>query len=73
MIPPRSEQAAEALTGLDADTWVDGQLPALRAISDPARHPRFAEIVQTSYDFDADRIFERGLTSLLDGLATMHG
>lgn len=68
-----AEHTAEALTGIDAEEWIDNQLPTLRAISDPARHPRFTEVVHTAYDFDADRVFERGLRGLLDGLAVELG
>jgi AcrR family transcriptional regulator len=64
-----SEAAAIATSGLDADEWMDTQLPALRGLVSGEDHPHFAELLQTPYDFSLDRIFERGLRYLLDGLA----
>lgn len=68
-----AEAVATALTGLDADEWMDTQLPALREIARTTDHPHFAELVSRPYDFSLDRIFERGLGYLLDGLATEVG
>ncbi len=64
-----AESAATALTGLDADQWMDTQLPTLRAIADQSGHPHFTELVNNPYDFSLDRIFEQGLRYLLNGLA----
>lgn len=64
-----AESAATALSGLDADEWMDTQLPALRAIAAETDFPHFTELVHTAYDFSIDRIFESGLRYLLDGLA----
>jgi DNA-binding transcriptional regulator YhcF (GntR family) len=64
-----AESAATALTGLDADQWMDTQLPTLRAIANQSGHPHFTELVNNPYDFSLDRIFEQGLRYLLNGLA----
>ena len=64
-----AESAATAVTGLDADEWMDTQLPALRAIAATTGHPHFMELLQHPYDFSLDRIFERGLRYFLDGLS----
>lgn len=63
------ESAATALTGMDADEWMDTQIPALRAIAAETDYPHFRELVHMTYDFSLDRIFERGLRCFLDGLA----
>ena len=64
-----AESAAIAMTGMDADQWMDTQLPALRAMADRAAQPHFSELVSHPYDFSLDRLFERGLRLLLNGLA----
>ncbi|GAA3636916.1 TetR/AcrR family transcriptional regulator C-terminal domain-containing protein [Microlunatus ginsengisoli] len=64
-----AEAAATALTGMDADEWMDTQLPALRAIADQTDYPQFTALVHQPYDFSLDRIFEQGLGYLLSGLA----
>ena len=64
-----AESAATAVTGLDADEWMDTQLPALRAIAETTGYEHFTELVSPPYDFSLDRIFERGLRYLLDGLS----
>ena len=63
-----AESAATAVTGLDADEWMDTQLPALRAIAETTGHPHFIELMGHPYDFSLDRIFDRGLRYFLDGL-----
>ena len=68
-----AEAAATAITGLDADEWMDTQLPALRAIAAATDNPNFAQLVSQPYDFSLDRIFDRGLGYLLDGLAAEIG
>jgi hypothetical protein len=68
-----TESVDVAATGLDADAWMDTQLPALRSIVDPSAYPNFAAILQQPYDFSLDRVFEHGLRWLLDGLAVRIG
>ncbi len=63
-----SEQAAVAATGLDADAWALTTLPVLREITAGGGFPQFERIVADGYDFSLDRLFERGLRLLLDGL-----
>ncbi len=64
-----SESVAMAATGLDADAWMDTQLPVLRAAADLSGYPQFSALIQQPYDFSLDRVFEQGLGWLLDGLA----
>jgi DNA-binding transcriptional regulator YhcF (GntR family) len=64
-----AESVATAATGLDADQWMDTQLPALRALAETAGHQHFTAQVQHPYDFTLDRVFSRGLGYLLDGLS----
>lgn len=68
-----AESAATAVTGLDADEWMDTQLPALRAIAETTNYQHFAELVRHPYDFSLDRILDRGLGYLLDGLSAEIG
>jgi hypothetical protein len=65
-----AETVATADTGLDADEWMDTQLPILQALADADVHPQFSALVHTPYDFSLDRIFDLGLGYLLDGLAS---
>lgn len=64
-----AEQAAVAETGLDPEQWTHAALPGLLAITEGGRYPMFARLVTEGYDFSLDRLFDRGLTLLLDGLA----
>jgi len=68
-----SETEAEALTGLNAEEWMNTQEPALRRILATARFPHFERIVTEEYDFDIDALFEFGLQRILDGLAALIG
>ncbi|MFB9832709.1 TetR/AcrR family transcriptional regulator, partial [Actinoallomurus acaciae] len=68
-----SEAEAEALSGLDAEEWMDDQEPALRKILAAGRFPMFERLSREGYDFDLDGIFEFGLQRLLDGLAVFVG
>lgn len=63
------EAVAMAATGLDADAWMDTQLPALRAIAAATQPPHFTELLENPYDFSLDRVFTRGLEYVLDGLS----
>ncbi len=63
-----TETAATAATGLNADEWMDEQLPALRAIVTEAGYPHLHRLVHTTYDFSLDRVVERSLRYFLDGL-----
>jgi hypothetical protein len=71
------EQHALGASGLSEDQWMDDQAPALAAITGAGRHPTFAKMLGTlsaeGYDLILDDLFELGLRSLLDGLATRFG
>lgn len=67
------EAEAEAATGLDSETWMEGQAPALRALTESGRFPVFARVTSEDYDYDLDELFEFGLQRMLDGLAVLIG
>jgi DNA-binding transcriptional regulator YhcF (GntR family) len=61
-----TEAEAQALTGMDADAWVETQ--DVEALVDPAEFPRFHRLINADdYEFSLDRLFEFGLQRLLDG------
>jgi DNA-binding transcriptional regulator YhcF (GntR family) len=68
-----SEVEAEALSGLDADEWMNTQEPALRAVLATGRFPTFERLVAADYDFDLDDLFEFGMQRILDGIAVLLG
>jgi hypothetical protein len=68
-----TETEAEALSGLDAEEWMDTQEPALRAVFATGRFPTFERLVAADYDFDLDDLFEFGLQRILDGIAVLLG
>ncbi|GAB3150273.1 TetR/AcrR family transcriptional regulator C-terminal domain-containing protein [Microbispora hainanensis] len=66
------EAEAEALTGLDADAWMDARKPAFEAITAGGGLPLFERLhAAGGYDFDMDALFEFGLQRLLDGIAAL--
>jgi DNA-binding transcriptional regulator YhcF (GntR family) len=67
----QAEAQAEQDTGLTADEWTNTQEPALRDMVATGDYPAFERIVQQDYDFDLDRLFDFGLTRLLDGIAVL--
>jgi AcrR family transcriptional regulator len=68
-----TETEAEALSGLDAEEWMDAQEPALRAVLATGRFPTFERFATEDYDFDLDDLFEFGLQRILDGIAVLLG
>jgi AcrR family transcriptional regulator len=66
-----AEAEAEAVSGLDAEEWLDTQEPALRAILASGRFPMLERLVTEGYDFDLDGLFEFGLQRILDGIAVL--
>ncbi len=62
-----AETQARAASGQDAEQWINRQQPALRAALGPGLR-MFTRLVEEGYDFSLDRLFERGLTLMLDGL-----
>ena len=66
-----TEAEDEALSGLDAEEWMDTQEPALRAVLATGRFPTLERIVADDYDFDLDALFEFGLQRILDGIAVL--
>jgi DNA-binding transcriptional regulator YhcF (GntR family) len=67
------ERRARATTGLTDDEWMSAQEGRMRAISESGRYPAFAEMLVElgEFDLDLDRLFEFGLSPLLDGLARL--
>ncbi|MFF2810744.1 TetR/AcrR family transcriptional regulator C-terminal domain-containing protein [Streptomyces sp. NPDC058000] len=69
------EAHAASITGLSEDQWLDAQAPALAAITASGRYPTFTRVIQavgeSGYDLDLDALFEIGLNSMLDGVATL--
>jgi DNA-binding transcriptional regulator YhcF (GntR family) len=65
------EADAEAMTGLNADEWMDTQVPSLRSMVAAGNLPTLGRILDTPYDFDLDTVFEFGLQRLLDGYALL--
>jgi AcrR family transcriptional regulator len=65
------EADAEAVTGLNADEWMDTQVPSLRAMVEAGNLPTLARMIDHQYDYDQDAVFEFGLQRLLDGFAVL--
>ncbi|WP_167348282.1 TetR/AcrR family transcriptional regulator C-terminal domain-containing protein [Brevibacterium epidermidis] len=66
LLEPEAE--AEATSGIDADTWVDERMTTLRDLSYRNNHAGLQALVGSGYELDLDRLFERGLGFLLDGI-----
>jgi len=64
-----SEAAEVAASGLTSEEWVATHEHRLRAITLGGGFPHFERLVAQDYDLDLDRLFERGLRYLLNGLA----
>jgi AcrR family transcriptional regulator len=65
------EADAEAVTGLNADEWMDTQVGALRSMTAAGNLPTLGRMLDTPYDYDQDTVFEFGLQRLLDGFAVL--
>ncbi|MGN9841575.1 TetR/AcrR family transcriptional regulator C-terminal domain-containing protein [Nonomuraea sp. H19] len=67
------ERRAQAATGLTADEWMDGQEEHLQAIAGSREYSAFGKLLDElgDFDLDLDRLFEFGLSPLLDGLAEL--
>ncbi|WP_020673439.1 TetR/AcrR family transcriptional regulator C-terminal domain-containing protein [Amycolatopsis nigrescens] len=67
------EAEAEQDTGMTYDEWMSAEgEPALAALVGPGSFPVFQEIAAGGeFDLDLDRLFEFGLTRLLDGFAAL--
>ena len=65
------EADAEAMTGLNADEWMDTQVPSLRSMLTAANLPTLGRMLDTPYDHKLDTVFEFGLQRLLDGFALL--
>ncbi|MEC4616131.1 winged helix-turn-helix domain-containing protein [Tsukamurella tyrosinosolvens] len=63
------ELADRAATGVTEDEWIDTRLDELRAAAPPDRFPVMAQMLHTSYPYDADVLLGTALTRYLDGLA----
>ena len=62
------ESEAEALSGLDAEKWMETQHEVLGSILASGTLPNMAQLFAAQYDFDLDALFEFGLQRLLNGL-----
>ncbi|WP_331743347.1 TetR/AcrR family transcriptional regulator C-terminal domain-containing protein [Kitasatospora sp. NBC_01300] len=68
------EAHAEATTGQSEDQWMDSRTPALQELVESGRFPAFTKVVgafEDGYDLRLDALFEFGLKTLLDGLASL--
>jgi AcrR family transcriptional regulator len=65
------EADAEAMTGLNADEWMDTKVPSLRSMLTAANLPTLGRMLDTPYHHDLDTVFEFGLQRLLDGYALL--
>jgi DNA-binding transcriptional regulator YhcF (GntR family) len=68
------EAHAQAVTGISGDEWVEQTSPAMAALVGDDRHPVWSRmmgvITADGFDLDLDALFELGLRTTLDGLAT---
>jgi AcrR family transcriptional regulator len=65
------EVEAEAVTGLNADEFMDTQVPTMQTMLAAGEFPVLGRIVENAYDFSLDTVFEFGLQRLLDGYAVL--
>jgi AcrR family transcriptional regulator len=64
-----TEAVEAAASGLTSEEWVARHEHRIRAIALGGGFPHFERVVAQDYDLDLDRLFERGLRYLLNGLA----
>lgn len=68
------EQRARAATGLTADEWMTAQEDYMTQITGSGGAPAFTKLIGElggDFDLDLDRLFEFGLSPLLDGLTRL--
>ncbi|MFH8366190.1 TetR/AcrR family transcriptional regulator C-terminal domain-containing protein [Streptomyces sp. NPDC018031] len=69
------ENQAQGATGVSDEEWMDSQAPALAAIVGSGAYPTLGRVLaavgESGYDLRLDELFERGLQSMLDGLAAL--
>lgn len=68
LLEPEAE--AESASGVDADTWVEERMDVLRDLTYRDHHAGLRSLVGSGYELDLDRLFERGLGLLVDGIAS---
>lgn len=68
LLEPEAE--AESVTGIDADTWIDGHMDRLEELSTTANHALLKSLIGSGYALDLDRAYERGLRLMVDGIAS---
>lgn len=71
VVEPKNLAEAEAASGADNEELLHAQKPRLRAIAAAGRFPVFTGYVSQDYDFSLDKLFEFGLSRVLDGLAAL--
>jgi AcrR family transcriptional regulator len=59
---------AEQDTGVDADTWMETQVPALTALNASGQYSAVADLAAYDLDFDLEGVFQFGLKRMLDGV-----
>ena len=63
-----AEASAEAATGITNEQFIAARAQQRRQLAAASDLPHFQRLVGSDYDFDLDRLFERGLRYLLDGI-----
>ena len=66
LLEPETE--AEFASGVDADTWIEERIDAFRDLMTHDRQVGLRSLVGSGYKLDLDRLFERGLKLLVDGI-----
>lgn len=66
------ERQAQAASGLDKSAWQLASYPYLQRMIATGDFPTIARIVEETKDISAESTFDRGLKSVLDGLAGAH-
>ena len=65
-----AEASAEAVSGISSEQFIAAQAEQRQRLVAGGEFPRFQRLVTSEYDFDLDRLFQRGLRYLLAGVAT---
>jgi hypothetical protein len=62
------EEQARRDTGMTNDEWMETQVGEVQRVVATGRYPAFAWLVQQTFDYDLDEVFEYGLQRILDGV-----
>lgn len=66
LLEPEAE--AESASGIDADTWIEQRIDTFKDLTTQERHVGLGSLAGSGYVLDIDRLFERGLGLLIDGI-----